>query len=368
MRERIVPTVEDLVALAQERGVPLAQELASGGPTVPYVIAHRGASGWFPEHTLAAYGIAVLLGADFVEPDLVMTRDGHLVARHDNQLDLTTDVAIRPEFAARRCRRSVDGVVSEGWFSEDFTLAEIKTLRCRERIPHLRPGNARFDKRFAIPTLDEVIELVQAIEETTGRRAGLYPETKHPSHFADLGLPMEQPLVEVLHRYGYRGAEAPIFIQSFETANLERLRTMTDLLLIQLLDEPSAQPFDAIVAGGSLTYGDMVTAAGLRHIASYAAGIGPDKRYLLRGGPEGAAWPAIDDRLVIEAHAVGLQVHPWTFRAENFFLPSALRIGCDDRATGDSAAELRDMLVAGIDGFFTDHTEIGMACKRSRNR
>jgi glycerophosphoryl diester phosphodiesterase len=199
----------------------------------PLVIAHRGASGYVPEHTLVSYLIAIQQGADFVEPDLVMTKDGVLVARHENEIGTTTDVAEKKEFAARKTTRSIDGQPVSGWFTEDFTLAELKTLRAKERIPRLRPGNARFDGMFEIPTMEEVLKLVQS----QARAVGVYPETKHPTHFQQLGLAMEAPLVALLERHGYRGPEARVFIQSFEPGNLKQLSKMTALPLMQLIEE-----------------------------------------------------------------------------------------------------------------------------------
>jgi len=326
-------------------------------PDRPVVIAHRGASGYVPEHTLAAYAVALFQGADFIEPDLVMTRDGHLVARHDNVLDLTTDVANRPEFAPRRTTKTVDGREATGWFSEDFTLAEIKRLRAIERIPDVRPANARFDGQFEIPTLAEIIELARGIERVTGRRVGLYPETKHPTHFAGLGLAMEEPLVRALAEKGYATRNDPVYIQSFETANLKRLRGMTGLRLVQLL-AAEGRPYDIEAAGGSLEYLQMATRTGLSEIARYADGVGPDKRLVLPPGaglhPEGAT------ELVAHAHAAGLVVHPYTFRAENAFLPAEARRGAPSTQRGDAGAEIRVFLAAGIDGFFTDHPDVGV--------
>ena len=331
----------------------------------PLLIAHRGASGYVPEHTLAAYGIAVLQGADFIEPDLVMTKDGQLIARHDNVLDLTTDVADKPEFAARKTTKVIDGAATTGWFSEDFTLAEIKTLRAIERIPALRPANARFNGRFEVPTLQDIIDLARAMETRVGRRIGLYPETKHPSHFAALGLAMETPLVETLHRNGYRGADAPVFIQSFETANLKTLRQKTALPLIQLLESPNHQPYDVQAAGGKLTYGDMATAAGLRDIARYANGVGPEKySYIIPLDANGELHAANRTRFVADAHAAGLQVHPYTFRAENAFLPRNLRNGDDPARHGDAQREIDIFLEAGIDGLFSDQSDIAVAAKQ----
>lgn len=331
----------------------------------PIVIAHRGASGYIPEHTLAAYAMAILQGTDYIEPDLVMTRDGQLIARHDNQLDLTTDVAQRPEFAARRTTKHVDGEAMTGWFSEDFTLAEIKTLRAIERIPDIRPENRRFDAMFEVPTLQEIIDLARGFETSTGRRIGIYPETKHPTYFAELGLAMEAPLVETLHRNGYTEADAPIFIQSFEVANLRALREMTRLPLIQLL-WLEGKPFDVQTAGGTLSYDDMASADGLREIARYADGVGPEKHhFIIPLDAEGRLDVAHATAFVADAHAAGLMVHPYTFRAENHFLPSDHRHGDDERARGDLAGELRAFLAAGIDGFFIDQADIGVAVRDS---
>jgi glycerophosphoryl diester phosphodiesterase len=312
----------------------------------PIVIAHRGASGYLPEHTLAAYSVAILQGADFIEPDLVMTRDGELIARHDNRLDLTTDIAARPEFARRRGTKEVDGVSVTGWFSEDFTLAEIKQLRAVERIPDIRPANRRFDGQFTVPTLREILELVRAYEKLVGRSVGIYPETKHPTHFDRLGLPLEPPLVALLREHGYTRKEHPVYLQSFEPSSLQKLRALTPLPLIQLLDE-----------AGAPTYDDMATPEGLARVAAYADGIGPNKeRVIARDGANRVASPPTD--LVRDAHAAGLLVHAYTFRAENFFLPVGLRRGADPTVHGDLDAEIRAFLTAGIDGLFVDHPPI----------
>ncbi len=337
----------------------------------PIVIAHRGASGYVPEHTLAAYFIAVQQGADFVEPDLVMTRDGVLVARHENEIGETTDVALHPEFADRRSSRSVDGRPVTGWFTEDFTLAELKTLRARERIPSLRPGNTRFDGMFEIPSLEEILALVRGLDaqrevaaKAQGRPPpapiGIYPETKHPSYFAARGLPLEATLVRTLQQWGYEGAQAPVFIQSFETGNLQALRGMTQLRLIQLLDD-SGSPYDLVLTGDPRSYRDLATPAGLARIATYANGIGPNKSMILpRTSGNGLSPPT---SLVGDAHARGLAVHPWTFRAENVFLPRphATSGAAGDR--GNLQAELRAFLEAGVDGFFSDHPDLGVQAR-----
>lgn len=329
----------------------------------PIVIAHRGASGYLPEHTLAGYAVAMLQGADFIEPDLVMTRDGHLIARHDNVLDLTTDVAQRPEFAERRTEKTVDGITAGGWFSEDFTLAEIKQLRAVERIPNLRPGNARLNGQFEVPTLQEIIDLVKANEKALGRKIGIYPETKHPTYFQRLNLSMEGTLVKILHASGYATQRDRVFIQSFEIGNLKRLRRLTRIPLIQLL-ETSAGPADVVAAGESLTYNEMATAEGLREIASYADGVGPEKyHFIIPRSADGTLDPANATDFVRNAHACGLKVHPYTFRAENYFQPTNLRSSGDPTTHGDLAAEIELFLSVGIDGFFTDQSDIGVSTR-----
>jgi glycerophosphoryl diester phosphodiesterase len=338
---------------------------------VPIVIAHRGASGYVPEHTLASYFLAMQMGADYIEPDLVMTRDGVLIARHENEIGATTDVAAHREFATRRTCRIVDGVSLEGWFSEDFTLAELKLLRVRERIPELRPANTRFDGQFEIPTLEEVLALVRGVEAQRAAGAGqlgrpplppvgLYPETKHPSYFAERGLTMEGVLVATLERYGYVGSAAPVWLQSFETGNLRRLSTLTELRRVQLLEADGA-PYDLVASGDSRTYADLVSPAGLAQIAGYAQAIGPNKSLVIpRGAEERLATPTT---LVSDAHAQGLEVHPWTFRAENTFLPAEFRRGTVPQERGDLAAELRAYLACGLDGIFTDQPDIAVAAR-----
>ncbi|HEY0768232.1 MAG TPA: glycerophosphodiester phosphodiesterase [Steroidobacteraceae bacterium] len=338
---------------------------------VPIVIGHRGASGYVPEHTLASYFLAMQYGADYVEPDLVMTRDGVLIARHENEIGGTTNVAAHAEFAARRATRLIDGTAVEGWFSEDFTLAELKTLRARERIPELRPGNARFDGQFEIPTMEEILVLVRGTEQQRATRArqlgepapariGVYPETKHPSHFAALGLAMEQPLLATLARHGYDGRDAPVWLQSFEVGNLKALSRMTQLPRVQLIEDGGA-PYDFIAAREARTYADLITPHGLAEIASYAQAIGPNKSLVIpRRADASLGEPTA---LVANAHLHGLAVHPWTFRAENAFLPTSLRCGSLVTDLGDLQGELLAYLRCGIDGFFTDQADIGVAAR-----
>jgi glycerophosphoryl diester phosphodiesterase len=307
------------------------------------VIAHRGASGERPEHTLAAYELAIAQGADFIEPDLVVTRDGVLVARHENEISGTTDVADRPEFTGRRTTKTIDGEEVTGWFVEDFTLAELRSLRARERLPQLRPANTRFDGQFEVPTLAEVIALVREAEAEHGRRIGLYPELKHPSFLQAQGHDVVRLLVEQLHAAGYRSAGEPVFIQCFEVAPLVRLAGLTQLRLIQLA---SAEGGPADRPGS--TYVAMLAPDALPDIAAYADGIGVETSLVL--GPDGSPSGLAD-----AAHDAGLQVHAWTLRKENAFLPPTLRRGEDPSAAGDFARLWHLLADAGVDGVFTDH-------------
>jgi glycerophosphoryl diester phosphodiesterase len=322
----------------------------------PVIIAHRGASGYRPEHTLAAYRLAAEQGADFIEPDLVPTRDGVLVARHEPEIGGTTDVAAHPEFAARRTSKVIDGTKFTGWFTEDFTLAELMTLRARERIPDLRPANTAYDGRFEIATFEAVLALRARLSDELGRPIGVYPETKHPSYFRSLGLPLEPALAAALAAHGLDHRGAPVFVQSFETGNLEALRGELDVPLVQLLDRPDKHP-----AGDERTYGELATLAGLRAIAAYADGVGPAKGYLVpRDGNGRSGTPS---GFVADAHAAGLLVHPWTFRRENAFLPLELRSSAEPAEVGDLAAELRAFFALGVDGVFTDDPDLGVAAR-----
>ena len=342
------------------------QSLANDGPAQsmptltgepPIIIAHRGASGNVIEHTLEAYQRGIDLGADFIEPDLVLTKDGVLVARHENEISETTNVADKPEFADRKTTKTIDGSNHSGWFTEDFTLAELKTLRAKERLPDIRAANTADDGKFEIPTFEEVLQLIKAHEEKTGKRVGVYPETKHPSYFASIGLSHEKPMLELLAKYGFAGAADPVFIQSFEVGNLRALDKITDIRLVQLVSErggPADMP--------DLDYADMLTADGLAEIASYADGIGPAKDLVIArsllgylGEPTG---------LVAAAHKAGLAVHPWTFRAENAFLPKDFQKDGSASDTGDMKAEIGAFLATGIDGFFSDNPREAVSAAR----
>lgn len=322
------------------------------------VIAHRGASALRPEHTLAAYEKAIDDGADAVEPDLVMTRDGMLVARHENEISGTTDVAARPQFADRKTVRRIDGVAAHGWFVEDFTLAELLTLRARERMPEIRTTSAAFDGWYPVPTLQEIISLVKRKAAQAGRPIAIYPELKHPGYFRSIGLPLEERLIDILDANGLSGEEAPVFIQSFEVESLKRLRRLTNVRLVQLLFS-SGQPDDFRRSGDLRTYADMTTPAGFAEVAIYADGIGVAKSMVYGHGSE--MHPAASSSLVPDAQAAGLFVHAYTFRPENLFLPLALQRGETmlPSGRGDGAAEIMLFLQAGIDGFFTDDPAVG---------
>ena len=315
--------------------------------TQPIVIAHRGASGERPEHTIEAYELAIAQGADFIEPDLVLTKDGVLVARHENEISGTTDVADKPAFAARRTTKTIDGQAVTGWFTEDFTLAELKTLRAKERLPQLRPANTAYDGKFEVPTFEEVLRLLAAHRARTGKRVGIYPETKHPAYFDAIGLSHDAPLLRLLSAYDYDDASDPVFIQSFEVGNLKRLNDKTKSRLIQLM-QSAGGPADDPTA----RYATMATPAGLKAVAAYADGIGVEKAMIVPRDAEGGT--AAPTSLVADAHAAGLLIHAWTFRAENVFLPAELRRGESPAARGDLEAELKLFYRAGVDGVFSD--------------
>lgn len=339
-------------------------------PAAPAVAGHRGASALRPEHTLASYQKAIDDGADIVEPDLVATKDGVLVARHENEISGTTNVASLPQFANRKTTKTIDGIPVTGWFTEDFTLAELKTLRAVERIPANRPANTAYNGQFEIPTLQEVIDLVKQQAQAKGKTIGIYPETKHPTYFKSIGLPLEKRLVDTLVNNGYKGKDAAVYIQSFEVANLKEIRGMSQFRIVQLIDNPNNAPvngtprnapYDFIASGSKLTYGDMVKPAGLKDIASYADVVAPYKEVIIpRTSANELGNPT---SLVADARAAGLKVHTWTLRPENPFLPVSMRAPDVTSLTqrGDSIAEITAYLKAGIDGFFTDDPAVGRA-------
>jgi glycerophosphoryl diester phosphodiesterase len=303
-------------------------------PARPIIIGHRGASGHRPEHTLEGYRLAAEMGADFIEPDLVSTKDGVLIARHENEIGGTTDVAVK--FPARRTTKTVDGQAITGWFTEDFTLAEIRTLRANERLAF---RSHAYDGQFAIATFDEVIELAQRLGRELNRPIGVYPETKHPTYFRNIGLPLEEKLIASLAMHGWDRKDAPVFIQSFEPDSLRFLRRKTSVRLIQLTSDAS-----------------MVDAAGLKKIAEYADGIGPEKRLIVPVGADGSIGTPTD--LVQRAHAAGLLVHIWTIRVDKEFLPAGYH--------GRGEAEYEQFRDLGVDGLFTDFPDVAAKVLRSK--
>ncbi|GGF37239.1 glycerophosphoryl diester phosphodiesterase [Marmoricola endophyticus] len=361
LRAGAVATVTAL-AVGLAPGANAADQTTSSGSStaarrqapVPIVIGHRGASGYRPEHTLASYQLAMQLGADYVEQDVVSTKDHVLVCRHENDITGTTDVADHPEFADRKTTKVVDGKSITGWFTEDFTLAELKTLRAKERLPQVRPGNTRYDGRFQVPTLDETLDLVASENKVLHRKVGVYVETKHPTYFQGIGLPLEKPLVQTLARHGMDQKGSKVYLQSFETGSLKKLDRLTDLPLIQLTDSSGA-PYDLVAKGDPRTYADLTSAQGLKDVATYADGVGPNVDQVLPRDASGAT--GRPSSLVALAHARGLLVHPFTIRDENQFLPTNYRTGTDPNAKGDVHDYVAAVLDAGVDGFFGDFTD-----------
>lgn len=318
----------------------------------PIIIAHRGASGYRPEHTLAAYELAINLGADYIEPDLVSTKDGVLIARHENEISQTTDVASHSEFAHLQTTKLIDGEAKTGWFTEDFTLAEIKTLKAKERIPQLRPANVNYDGLWEIPTLQEIIDLAKDRSSALGRTIGIYPETKHPTYFQSIGLTLEDTLLATLQANNYQGANAPVFIQSFEVKNLQYIAKKSDLPLVQLINS-TGKPYDFILNGETRTYADLTTPSGLAEIAKYAQAIGIHKDILVPRDSTGKL--QLPTNVVNDAHAVGLLVHVWTFRDEDYFLPLDFQ--------GHPEREYELFFNLNIDGVFSDFSDRAVAAR-----
>jgi len=352
----------------------------------PLVIGHRGASGYLPEHTLASYKKAIEMGADFIEPDLVVTKDGELVARHEPNITATTDVSNRPEFASRKKTRKVDGVAETGWFVTDFTLAELRTLRAKQANP---VRDQSFNTQFQIPTFREILELAKTESARVGRTIGVYPETKHPTYHVEAGLPIEPRLLKILAEYGYTKKDSPVVIQSFEVSNLKQLRKQTDVRLVQLIDgdgvdakgnvtlvAPFDKPYDFAVSKDPRTFPDLMTPKGLAEVKTYADGIGPWKPYLLSaaqvlgtdGKPKdlnGDGKITDADRVLLpptdvvkNAHAAGLFVHAFTFRNEAPGLVSDYK--------GDPKAEYRRFYQLGVDGLFSDFPDTAVAARAGR--
>ena len=354
-----------LAALGLPSGAPASRRGGHDGGRrrrgLPIVIGHRGSPAYRPEHTIASYTLAIEMGADYIEPDLVFTKDGQLVVRHEPDIGATTNVADHPEFASRQTTRTIDGVIfANTWFTFDFTLAELKTLRAKERLPLVRPQNTALDGLFEVPTFQEVIDLAKA------KGVGIYPETKHPTFFQSLGFSFDAPLLATLRRNGLDRPDAKVFIQSFEVGNLQRLRRETPLPLIQLIDAAGA-PADFVASGDPRTYDDLVTPQGLAEISTYADGIGPDKSRIVAGNSAGNPLGQ-PTTLVRDAHRVGLLLHPFTFRPENNFLAADFRVGNPSspeylHARGDQPAELALYYKLGVDGLFADNADTAVAVR-----
>jgi glycerophosphoryl diester phosphodiesterase len=318
----------------------------------PAVAGHRGASGLRPEHTIEAYRLAIAMGVDDIELDLVSTKDGVLVARHECEISGTTDVARHPGFADRRATKVVDGEELTGWFVEDFTLAELKTLAARERLPELRPGGAAYDGRFGIPTFNEVLAMVHAESVRRRRAIGVMAELKHASYFDALGLPLDRALLADLRRHGLDHARSRVTVMAFESTILRRLAPCTKIPVLQLLEEPRRRPVDLELAGEDTTYADLATPDGLAFIDGYADGIGAHKGLVLPRDEDGAI--GTPSSLVRDAHRRWLTVHVWTLRAEREFLPTGL----------DLAGETQAFLDAGVDGLITDNPDVVLGVRR----
>ena len=364
MRRRLAALTLAGLFVAGTVGVTSASQAAPADKerAEPVVVGHRGAPGYRPEHTLASYELAYRQGADWVDVDLVPTKDGQLVARHENEIGGTTDVASHPEFANRRTTKVIDGVTLTGWFTEDFTLAELKTLRATERIPDIRPNNKIYNGRWPIATYQEVLNLTQRLGRELHRTLGTYPEIKHSTYFASIGNPTEPKLVDLLTRNGLNRRGAPVIIQSFEVANLKALAKQVKVPLVQLTSASGA-PADFVAKGDKRTYADLVTPAGLKEISTYADYLGPEKAQIIPRTAAGTL--GAPTSLVKDAHDAGLKVVPYTFRNENSFLPANLRSSSDPAAWGNIFAELDAFLATGIDGLFADQPDTALIAVRS---
>ncbi|QUW83213.1 glycerophosphodiester phosphodiesterase [Streptomyces mirabilis] len=328
----------------------------------PAVIGHRGASGYRPEHTFGSYQLALDMGADVVEAgDLVPTKDGHLVCRHEPEIGGTTDVSAHPEFADRKTTKTLDGIPITGWFTEDFTLAELKTLRAVERIPANRPHNTLYNGRWEIPTFEEVLHWQDEQTRKRGKQVWIYPETKHPTYFRALGLGLEERLAKVLRKHGKDKKNSPVIIQSFEPTSIQRLDELVDNPLVVLLSAANTRPWDFVTTGDLRTVADLVKPEGLKWIASYAQGIGPTLDLVILKDANGAL--TTPTTLVADAHRAGLILHPYTMRNENTFLPANFRQGTDPNAYGDAFGAFKTYFATGIDGVFSDNADTALLAR-----
>ncbi|MEP7021000.1 MAG: glycerophosphodiester phosphodiesterase [Pseudonocardiales bacterium] len=364
---RIRPALAALAAMitaatliTSASAAPAQSEHHRPASDAPLVFGHRGAAGYRPEHATAGYELAARMGADYIEPDLVPTKDGVLVDRHEPEISQTTDVASHPEFATRKTTKIVDGVSTTGWFTTDFTLAELKTLRAIERLPAIRQHNTLYNGKYQVPTLQEDIDLWKALAKKFNRHLGLVPEIKHSTFFRSLGLPMEQRVLDVLRRNGLEHADSGIVIQSFEVGNLQWLHRRTDVALMQLTSAAGA-PADFVANGDPRTYADICSAAGLKTVAHYATFLGPDKNQIV---PRDATGKLLSPTSLIHfAHQAHLLVAPYTFRNENNFLPLDFRRGTNPADYGDAFAEYKLFYALGVDGVFSDDSDTAIAAR-----
>lgn len=326
----------------------------------PAIFGHRGAAGYRPEHTAGSYELAVQMGADYIEPDLVPTKDGVLVARHENEIGGTTDVASHPEFASRKTTKTVDGTKVTGWFTEDFTLPELKTLRAVERLPAVRQRNTLYNGRYQVPTLQEVIDLAKGLGAKYHRTVGVIPETKHPTYFRSIGLPLEGTLAKTLKSNGLDKRDGRAIVQSFEPSSLRLLRKELRVQALQDLSATGA-PYDTVATGKGPTFAEMITPAGLKEIRAYAEWIGPDKSLVISLKPDGSL--GSPTALVKDAHDAKLKVGPYTFRNENQFLPADLRNGTVPSDYGQAFKEYEAFFKAGVDGLFSDNSDTAVAAR-----
>jgi glycerophosphoryl diester phosphodiesterase len=343
------------LSAALSTGTALAHDHNDG----PLVIGHRGSAAYRPEHTLGSYQLAIDMGADYIEPDLVSTKDHQLVVRHEPNITDTTDVASHPEFANRKTTKTIDGVTQTGWFTDDFTLAELRTLRAVERLPMTRVTNTAFNGVWPVPTFQEVIDLAKS------EGVGIYPETKHPTYFVKEGLSLEEPLVRTLRANGLDRKGAKVFVQSFEVSNLQELSKQLKVPLVQLTSA-TGQPYDFTAKGDKRTYADLMTPAGLRFVAKYADGLGPDKNSIVPRDAQNRLLAPTS--LIRDAHRAGLVVHPYTFRPENQFLPADFQQGNQaspqfPNARGNEPAEFKLFFKLGVDGVFTDNADTAVAVR-----
>ncbi|MBB5773414.1 glycerophosphodiester phosphodiesterase [Nonomuraea jabiensis] len=364
MRKIAATTLAIITPLAGASAAPAAAEATPDRSQV-VVIGHRGAAGHRPEHTQGGYELAVAMGADWIEPDLVPTKDHVLVVRHENEISGTTDVSLHPEFAARRTTKVVDGRNVTGWFTEDFTLAELKTLRAVERLPAIRQRNTVYNGYYQVLTFQEVLDLAKRLSRQYGKQVGVFPETKHPTYFRSIGLPLEEPLIETVKRNGLNRPGGPVVVQSFEPSSLKRVAKDLRVPLWQALGT-TGQPYDLTAAGDPTTYADMMKPEGLAKIAQYAQWIGPDKSSAIPLNPDGSS--GTPTTLVSDAHKAGLKIGVYTFRSENQYLPLQLRRGQVATDHGDALAEYRAHLDLGVDAFVTDYPDAAVLARGERGK